>query len=337
MVTRGSSGTCWRTWRPPRRCADGSCACRPGPGPGAVEEVQIALRHGPGLAAIDVPVDHGHRKARPGSTSTDRRSRTCRPRIPGGARWASFSQVSRTSPMPRCTKVVSEPRAPVSSTGTCGIQLLDVGLGLGVVAAGLLQGPGPGGQIGPARRAAGLGVGGDDVDARLHQVAPVLDLPGVALADQEDDRRGVGGRVVGQARLPVPGDQAALGDLVDVVGQGQGDDVGLQAVDHRTGLLARSAVALVDGQVLADLVLPVLGVGGVDVLVELAGRIVADVQQRQRLERPGPPPLRREGPGRWRPRPPPRPGGRGGSRSAFRLRGKLAHAWRLRTRTGCAG
>ena len=31
---------------------------------------------------------------------------------------ASFSQASSTSPMPRCTKVVVEPRAPVSSTGT---------------------------------------------------------------------------------------------------------------------------------------------------------------------------------------------------------------------------
>jgi hypothetical protein len=73
------------------------------------------------------------------------------------------------------------------------------------------------------------------------------------------------------------------GDLVDVIGQRQGDDVGLQAVDHRAGLLARAAVALVDGQGLADLVLPVLGVGGVDVLVELARRIIADVQQGEKM------------------------------------------------------
>ena len=31
---------------------------------------------------------------------------------------ASFSQASSTSPMPRSTKVVVEPRAPASSTGT---------------------------------------------------------------------------------------------------------------------------------------------------------------------------------------------------------------------------
>ncbi|MCY1539616.1 hypothetical protein D9M68_752110 [compost metagenome] len=34
------------------------------------------------------------------------------------ARKASFSQASSTSPTPRCTKVMVEPRAPVSSTGT---------------------------------------------------------------------------------------------------------------------------------------------------------------------------------------------------------------------------
>ena len=34
------------------------------------------------------------------------------------ARNASFSQEISTSPMPRCANVVSDPRAPVSSTGT---------------------------------------------------------------------------------------------------------------------------------------------------------------------------------------------------------------------------
>ncbi len=39
---------------------------------------------------------------------------------------------------------------------------------------------------------------------------------------------------------------ALLGDRVDVVGQRQRDDVGLQAVDHRARLLARAAVRLLD-------------------------------------------------------------------------------------------
>jgi hypothetical protein len=93
------------------------------------------------------------------------------------------------------------------------------------------------------------------LDARLHQVVPVLDALGIALAHQEHDGRGVGRGVLRQALLPVGGDQLALvGDGVDVIGQRQGDDIGLQAVDHRAGLLARAAVRLLDLEGLADLV-----------------------------------------------------------------------------------
>ena len=83
-------------------------------------------------------------------------------------------------------------------------QLGDELLGLGFVAALLLQGIAPGGQVVPARPAGGLGIGRDDRHARLDQVVPVLDPLGVALAHQEDDGRGVGGAVVRQSLLPVP-------------------------------------------------------------------------------------------------------------------------------------
>ena len=42
------------------------------------------------------------------------------------------------------------------------------------------------------------------------------------------------------------GSNFALGDDVDVAGQCQGDDVGVQAVDHRARLLAGPAVRLLD-------------------------------------------------------------------------------------------
>jgi hypothetical protein len=80
----------------------------------------------------------------------------------------------------------------------------------------VLFGPGPGGQIVPARAAAGLGVGRDHLHPFGHQVAPVLDALGVPLAHQEDDGRGIGRRVVRQFRLPVGGQLAGGGDLVDV-------------------------------------------------------------------------------------------------------------------------
>ena len=68
---------------------------------------------------------------------------------------------------------------------------------------------------------------------------------------------------------------ALLGQLVDVVGQRQRHHVGLEAVDHRARLLARAAVRLLDGHGVAGLGLPVLGERGVEVLVQLARRVVA--------------------------------------------------------------
>ena len=104
----------------------------------------------------------------------------------------------------------------------------------------------------------------------------------VALAHQEHDRRGVRRAVVRQARLPVGRQQLALGrERVDVVGERQRDDVGGQAVDHRARLLARAAVRLADRDVLAGLLLPVLREGLVVVVVQLARRVVRDVEQRR--------------------------------------------------------
>ena len=72
-----------------------------------------------------------------------------------------------------------------------------------------------------------------------------------------------------------------LASCVDVAGERQRHDVGLEAVDDRARLLAGAAVRLLDGDVLAGLRLPVLGEGRVEVLIELARRIVGDVEQRR--------------------------------------------------------
>ena len=84
----------------------------------------------------------------------------------------------------------------------------------------------------------------------------------------------------GSRLLPVGRNEAAvLGELIDVAGERQRHDVGLEAVDHRARLLARAAVRLLDRDVFAGLRLPVLGEGGVELLVELARRIVGDVEK----------------------------------------------------------
>ena len=73
---------------------------------------------------------------------------------------------------------------------------------------------------------------------------------------------------------------AVFGDRVDVVGERERHDVGVETVDHRARLLARAAVRLADRDLLAGLRLPMLGEGRVECLVELARRVVGNVEQR---------------------------------------------------------
>ena len=70
-----------------------------------------------------------------------------------------------------------------------------------------------------------------------------------------------------------------LGDGVDVGGEREGDDVGVEAVDHRARLRAGAAVRGLDAQRLAGFGLPIGGEGLIDRLVELARRIVGDIEQ----------------------------------------------------------
>ena len=65
---------------------------------------------------------------------------------------------------------------------------------------------------------------------------------------------------------------------IHITGQSQRHDIGRQSFDHRAGLFARAAVRLVDPHVLAGLRLPVARELGVVVDVQLAGRIVGDIQ-----------------------------------------------------------
>ena len=71
-----------------------------------------------------------------------------------------------------------------------------------------------------------------------------------------------------------------LGDGVDVGRQRQGDDIGLQPVDHGAGLGARTAIGGVDRDRVAGLGLPLRGEGVAQILVQFARRIIADIEQR---------------------------------------------------------
>ena len=154
--------------------------------------------------------------------------------------------------------------------------------GLVLVAVERLEAVSPGGQEIPARAPRSLRVRGDDGDAGPGEIVPVVDPLGVALADQEDDRGRIGRGIVRQALLPVGRDLSGLGgDRVDVGGERQSHHVRLETVDHRAGLRARSAMRLLDRDRLAGGLLPLLDEGRVHRPIELAGRIVRDIEQRR--------------------------------------------------------
>ena len=69
---------------------------------------------------------------------------------------------------------------------------------------------------------------------------------------------------------------------VGVTGQSQRGYIGVQAVDDGAGLLARAAVRLLDTHVLPGFAFPVLGKGLVEFGIQLAGRVIRDVEQGDR-------------------------------------------------------
>src|SRR4030095_537749 len=114
-------------------------------------------------------------------------------------------------------------------------------------------------EVIPARTARGLWIRCDYRNTGLHEVTPVPDPLGIALFHQEHDGRSVRRGVVGQPALPVLRQELALrGDSVDIGRERQCDDVCRETVDDGTGLLAGTPVRLVELDVLAGLLLPVL-------------------------------------------------------------------------------
>ena len=152
----------------------------------------------------------------------------------------------------------------------------------GFVAAALALAVLPRGEVVPARAARRLRIRRDDADAGLDQVAPVLDALRVALSHEEHDRRGVGRAVLRQALLPAGVHEAALLDGVDVVGERERGDIGIEAVDDRPRLGAGSAVRLLHRHGLPGLLAPVLGERRVELGVQLARGIVGHIQQLDR-------------------------------------------------------
>lgn len=138
--------------------------------------------------------------------------------------------------MPRWAKVVVAPRAPVSSTGTLAKSLPIPHLGV-VVLEGV-RGIGPGRKIVPARPARGLGIWGDDLDARALIRSPQSsmlpwDLSSRTRKTMVEVWRGI---AAASPASPPGSCRSCWRWRRDVAAEREGDDLRLQPVDHRPGL-----------------------------------------------------------------------------------------------------
>jgi hypothetical protein len=86
---------------------------------GRIEEVQVGFGNLAGALGIDVAVDDGNRRLGEDRDCGGMTMSNLSAPNSSIARYASFSHASSTSPISRWAKVVVEPRAPVSRTGTC--------------------------------------------------------------------------------------------------------------------------------------------------------------------------------------------------------------------------
>ena len=102
----------------------------------------------------------------------------------------------------------------------------------------------------------------------------------ISFSHQQHNRGSVGRTVLWQALLPVGRKQArVVRNSVYVIGQAQSNNVGLQTIDDRTGLLARTAMGLLNRHSLPRLRLPVSDESLVELLIQLPRRVVRHIQQ----------------------------------------------------------
>ena len=154
---------------------------------------------------------------------------------------ASFSYVSRTSPLPD-RKVFSESRALLSWTATCRKSWSSFACACALVFPSLSHAP----YAAITFQRAPPDVNGFGVitwTPRLEEIVPALDVLRIAVANREGDER-VGDDPLVGLLVPLAVDQPCLDERVHVGPEREGDDVGLEAGLHRPRLVAGGAVRL---------------------------------------------------------------------------------------------
>src|SRR5690606_26935291 len=151
--------------------------------------------------------------------------------------------------------VAVERRDEIPRGVLCALDLVGVRAVEAIEAAELaLQRVAPRREIVPARAARGLRVRRDDLDPGCDEIVPVPNAFRVPLPPEVYYRGRIGRPLVRQphlpARLKAP---AVLVDRVDVVREGEGDDVRVEAVDDGPRLAAGARVRLLHDDLLPGL------------------------------------------------------------------------------------
>jgi hypothetical protein len=159
------------------------------------------------------------------------------------------------------------------------IELAHVARGRLVVAASTEYGA-PGGEERELAAAGGLRVRRHHGDVGSHEVRPVCDVLRIPAANHEDDGGRIRLRVVREPLGPAVGQESVLAQRVDVGEEREGDDVCLEPVGDLPCLRGGAAVRLDDRQAPAGGRFVVLDERRTEVVVQLAGRVVGDVEER---------------------------------------------------------
>src|SRR5262249_52548601 len=107
----------------------------------------------------------------------------------------------------------------------------------------------------PLRAAGCFGIGCQDVDARLREIGPVIQILRISRAHRDHHNRSADDAAIGY-RSPVVSDQSRVRDLVDIAFERKHGDVCLEAADYRAGLSATALIRVAKLYVLSGLVFP---------------------------------------------------------------------------------
>ena len=117
------------------------------------------------------------------------------------------------------------------------------------------------------------------LNVRAEHVIPIQNIFRIALANEKNDRRRVGRRIVRKKFQPARANETGFFDPINVIGERQRNHISLDAVDDCKRLIAAGAVRGLESDLLAADLLPNVFENFIILLVEFARGVVGDVEE----------------------------------------------------------